>query len=167
MQTLHRVARWLVLFSALLLPLHAVAQDTQAGEFSPSSQNRAAQYFLGDENAIFITVNVWGKVGRPGQYNVPSGTDLLTLLSAAGGPTDRSRLDSVRIVRMVNQREEILDIDVKRYLKTGDLSLIPEMKPGDTVIVAGSALNVVAFVVDMAAKVGILLNAIVLMQRLK
>jgi len=165
LKLLTAVARWLILFSALLLPLHAVAQDGFGG--LESGQSRAAQYFLGDENAIFITVNVWGKVGRPGQYNVPSGTDLLTLLSAAGGPTDRSRLDSVRIVRMVNQREEILDIDVKRYLKTGDLSLIPEMRPGDTVIVAGSALNVVAFVVDMAAKLGILLNAVVLMQRLK
>lgn len=161
------MARWLILFSALLLPLHVFAQDVEGDAAAASSQGRAAQYFLGDENAIFITVNVWGKVGRPGQYNIPSGTDLLTLLSAAGGPTDRSRLDSVRIVRMVNQREEILEVDVKRYLKTGDLSLIPDMEPGDTVIVAGSALNVVAFVVDMAAKIGILLNAIVLSQRLK
>jgi polysaccharide biosynthesis/export protein len=166
LKVLQRAARWLILLSALLLPLHAVAQDSFGDAQDLAARSRAAQYFLGDADAIFITVNVWGKVGRPGQYNIPSGTDLLTLLSAAGGPTERSRLDSVRIVRMVNQREEIIEVDVKRYIKTGDLSLIPEMKPGDTVIVAGSVLNVVAFVVDLAAKVGILLNAIVLMQRL-
>jgi len=130
------------------------------------TRNRAAQYFLGDEDGIYITVNVWGKVSKPGQYNIPSGTDLITLLSVAGGPTDRSRLDNVRIVRLVNQREEILEVDIRRYLETGDQSLIPEMQPGDTVIVSGSAYNVVSNVVDVVAKVGIFLNAVVLAQRL-
>lgn len=160
------VIRFLLLMCALLLPVHAFAQ-VLPGEGDPAGEgSRAAQYFLGDRNAIYITVNVWGKVHKPGQYNVPSGTSLLTLLSAAGGPTSFSRLDNVRVVRLVNQREEILEVDVRRYLKTGDISLIPEIKPGDTVVVSGSAYNWVASAVDVVAKVGILLNAVVLMQRL-
>lgn len=161
------IARALILFSALLLPLHAFAQSAGAALEVDSGGNRAAEYFLGDRNAIFITVNVWGKVTKPGQYNVPSGTSLLTLLSAAGGPSSYARLDNVRVVRLVNQREEILEIDVRRYLNTGDISLIPEIKPGDTVVVSGSTYNWVSNAVDVIAKVGILLNAIVLMQRLK
>jgi hypothetical protein len=165
---LGKLARILILFSALLLPLHAIAQDLNAlrADDAGAEGGRAAQYFLGDKNAIYITVNVWGKVNKPGQYNVPSGTNLLTLLSAAGGPGSYSRLDNVRIVRLVNQREEILEIDVRRYLNTGDISLIPELKPGDTVVVSGSAYNWIANAVDVVAKVGILLNAVVLMQRL-
>lgn len=160
------VIRHLLLLCALLLPFHAFAQELPGPGPAESEGGRAAQYFLGDRNAIYITVNVWGKVHKPGQYNVPSGTSLLTLLSAAGGPTSYSRLDNVRVVRMVNQREEILEVDVRRYLKTGDISLIPEIKPGDTVVVSGSAYNWVASAVDVVAKVGILLNAVVLMQRL-
>ncbi|MFA7331746.1 MAG: SLBB domain-containing protein [Candidatus Delongbacteria bacterium] len=168
MTRLGKLARVLILFSALLLPLHAIAQDvaTPPVDDVGAEGGRAAQYFLGDKNAIYITVNVWGKVNKPGQYNVPSGTNLLTLLSAAGGPGSYSRLDNVRIVRLVNQREEILEIDVRRYLNTGDISLIPELKPGDTVVVSGSAYNWIANAVDVVAKVGILLNAVVLMQRL-
>jgi len=159
-------ARALMLFCALLLPLHLLAQDLDPAYTPDVDGSRAAQYFLGERNAIYITVNVWGKVNRPGQYNVPSGTNLLTLLSAAGGPSTYSRLDNVRIVRLINQREEILEIDVRRYLNTGDFSLIPEIKPGDTILVTGSAYNWVSNAVDIIAKVGILLNAMVLMQRL-
>jgi polysaccharide export outer membrane protein len=160
------VIRLLFMICALLLPVHSFAQALPAEGDPGSEGGRAAQYFLGDRNAIYITVNVWGKVHKPGQYNVPSGTSLLTLLSAAGGPTSYSRLDNVRVVRLINQREEILEVDVRRYLKTGDISLIPEIKPGDTVVVSGSAYNWVASAVDVVAKVGILLNAVVLMQRL-
>jgi hypothetical protein len=166
LKAIHRIARWVILLCAFLMPLELLAQPLADASAGAGFSGRAAQYFLGDENAIYITVNVWGKVRKPGQYNIPSGTDLLTLLSAAGGPSDRSRLDNVRVVRLVNQREEILEVDVRRYLKTGDRSLIPEVKPGDTILVSGSAYNVVANVVDIMAKVGILLNAIVLMQRL-
>lgn len=168
MTRLGQLARVLILFSAFLLPFHVFAQELPGTPVAdPGVEgSRAAQYFLGDRNAIYITVNVWGKVNKPGQYNVPSGTNLLTLLSAAGGPGSYSRLDNVRIVRLVNQREEILEVDVRRYLNTGDISLIPEIRPGDTVVVSGSAYNWIANAVDVVAKVGILLNAIVLMQRL-
>jgi polysaccharide export outer membrane protein len=165
----HRVSMpfWLLLVVLLLRPLELSAQEASPPRVDSFGSNRAAEYFLGDENAIYIAVNVWGKVLRPGQYNVPSGTNLLTLLSAAGGPTGYSRLDNVRIVRMVNQREEILEVDIRKYLETGDFSLIPEIEPGDTVVVSGSAYNWFANAVDVAAKLGILLNAFVLMDRLK
>jgi polysaccharide biosynthesis/export protein len=165
LKIIHRIAHWILLMTACLMPLQVAAQPI-ADAITSDSSGRAAEYFLGDENGIYITVNVWGKVRKPGQYNIPSGTDLLTLISAAGGPTERSRLDNVRIVRLVNQREEILEIDVRRYLKTGDRSLIPEIRPGDTILVSGSAYNVLANVVDLVAKLGIMLNAVVLMQRL-
>ncbi len=164
MKAVHRVARWIILFTACLLPLQLLAQPL-GDAVSAEAPGRAAEYFLGDKNAIFITVNVWGKVRKPGQYNIPSGTDLLTLISAAGGPSERSRLDNVRVVRLVNQREEILEVDVRRYLKTGDRSLIPEIEPGDTILVSGSAYNVLANAVDLVSKLGIMLNAVYLMKR--
>ncbi len=157
--------RILILIAALLLPLHAFA-EMAALQPVPNETNNVAQYFLGDRDGIYITVNVWGKVRRPGQYNVPSGTDLMTLLSVAGGPAENAKLNDVRIIRQINQHEEILDIDIRRYLETGDLSLIPEIRPGDTVLVKGSGWAVVQKVVSAIGQVGIVLNAIVLWQRL-
>ncbi len=156
-------ARILLLVAALMMPVHIAAQE--AGGLM-LDQNRAAQYYLGARNAIHITINVWGQVLKPGQYHVPSGTDLLTLLSAAGGPTDRSRVDNVRIVRRYNQREEILEVDVRRYLKTGDVSLIPELNPGDTIVVSGSVFNLVSRVIGVVGQLAVILNAIYLYQRI-
>ena len=163
---LEHFGRILVLVAALLLPLHVLA-ETQELQVSGSNDGNVAQYFLGDRDGIFITVNVWGKVRRPGQYNIPSGTDLMTLLSVAGGPAENAKLNNVRIIRQVNQHEEILDIDIRRYLETGDISLIPEVRPGDTVLVKGSGWAVVQKVVSAVGQVGIVLNAVVLWQRLE
>ena len=160
---LEPLARVLILFAALMMPVHLMAQE--AGAFVPE-QNRAAQYYLGEQNAIHITVNVWGQVLKPGQYHVPSGTDLLTLLSAAGGPSEKSRVDNVRVVRRYNQREEILEVDVRRYLKTGDISLIPELNPGDTILVSGSVFNMVSRVIGVVGQLAVILNAIYLYQRI-
>lgn len=159
---LNGFARFLMLFAALMLPLQLAAQDLQV---SPA-QDRAAQFYLGERNAIHITVNVWGQVRLPGQYHIPSGTDLLTLVSAAGGPTENSRLDNVRIVRRYNQREEIIEVDVRRYIKTGDVSLIPELNPGDTILVSGSVFNLLTKVVNLVGQAAVFLNAIYLYQRI-
>ena len=156
-------ARILMLLAALLVPLQLMAQDQN---YSVPGQDRAAQFYLGERNAIHITVNVWGQVRLPGQYHIPSGTDLLTLVSAAGGPTENSRLDNVRIVRRFNQREEILEIDVRRFLKTGDVSLIPELNPGDTILVSGSVFNLLTKVVNLVGQAAVFLNAIYLYQRI-
>ena len=91
----------------------------------------------------------------------------MTLLSVAGGPAENAKLNNVRIIRQVNQHEEILDIDIRRYLETGDISLIPEVRPGDTVLVKGSGWAVVQKVVSAVGQVGIVLNAVVLWQRLE
>ena len=39
-----------------------------------------------------IRAYIWGQVKQPGLYIVPDNTDLLTLLSSAGGPTENDKL---------------------------------------------------------------------------
>jgi len=36
---------------------------------------------------------------------------------------------------------QVIEIDVKKYTESGDFSLIPELRPGDTIIVEGSAFH--------------------------
>ncbi|MCD6118059.1 SLBB domain-containing protein [bacterium] len=103
---------------------------------------RAARYYLGTENELLIPVNVWGFVKSPGQYMVPNNTDLLSLLSYAGGPLETAKINKIVIVRSYNNMERtIIPVNVKKYLKTGDERLIPVMKPGDTVIVKGTTFH--------------------------
>ncbi len=129
-------------------------------------QHSAAEYFLGSSrDVLLIKVNVWGRVKHPGQYNIPSGTNLIELLSAAGGPIDNARLDEVRIIRQYNNQEKIILVDIKKYLKTANQAMIPELLPGDTIIVSGSVFHLLASVVTVAYQLSFILNIYYLVSR--
>jgi polysaccharide export outer membrane protein len=149
---------WMVLGMAVLMvfPPSMVAQILA----TPKSQqlSRAAQYYIGTEGELLIKVNIWGRVRQPGQYFVPSNTDLITLISVAGGPAEKSRLDNVRIVRNTESGSEIIIVDIKKYLKTGDQRLIPVLKPEDTIIMSGSIWYVISNVVTVVAQLAIVAN---------
>jgi protein involved in polysaccharide export with SLBB domain len=119
-------------------------------------QNRAAQYILGDRDEILMRVNIWGYVAKPGNYWVPRNTDLITLISFAGGPRDGANLRQVRILREgtappssgatggheandgQKKKVPVLKVDVKRYIETGESESIPVLRGGDTVIITAT-----------------------------
>jgi hypothetical protein len=105
-------------------------------------QNRAAQYFLGSEDELLVPVNIWGFVQKPGQYMVPNNTNLISLLSFAGGPTENARISNIRIVRSSSQTDKkVWKVNVRKYIETADEALIPLLKPGDTIIVKGTTFH--------------------------
>jgi len=105
-------------------------------------QNVAAKYYLGSEEQLLIPVNVWGFVKSPGQYMVPNDTDLLSLISYAGGPLESAKINKIVVVRSYSNRAKaVITVNVKKYLQTGNARLIPVMKPGDTVIVKGTTFH--------------------------
>ena len=104
--------------------------------------NRAAQYYLGMGDELLVPVNIWGFILKPGQYMVPNRTDLISLLSFAGGPSEGAKISNVKIVRSDPKLgNTIIKVDVKKYLKTADQRLIPTLKPGDTIVVKGTTFN--------------------------
>jgi hypothetical protein len=118
------------------------------------------QYYLGQANELLIRVNVWGRVLRPGQYYVPATTDLITLISAAGGPEARSRLTDVKVVRsgLAGAENQVFEVNIKKFLKTGDKRLIPALKPEDTVIVGGSAWQLFTDIMQVMGSVALIAN---------
>ena len=81
-------------------------------------------------------VNVLGGVLKPGVYPMQGRQDLMTALLQAGGPTDRAKLEEIRIVRPGGGGvAETMKIDLKKYLEKGDLASNPALRPGDTVSV--------------------------------
>lgn len=118
-----------------------------------------SKYYLNEANELLIRVNIWGRVQRPGQYYVPAETDLVALMSLAGGPSARSRLSDVKVVREEDTGEQdVMTVNVRKYIKTGDKRLIPDLKPEDTIVVHGSAWQLVADVAQVVGQLAIVAN---------
>ena len=97
----------------------------------------ASQYYLerGTESKLMMKVNVWGAV-----------QDLIGVLSAAGGPADGAKLSKVRLVSNFNGEKQNTMIDLSRCLKKGEVGTLPEIKPGDTIIVPKSRVSFGKFI---------------------
>ena len=147
----------------LILPTLAVAQDTPGliKQPPPAIQRvgQANQYYLGQANELLIRVNIWGRVRSPGQYFVPATTDLITLISVAGGPEDKSRISDVRLVRSGSDgKNEVIIVNVKKYLKTGDKRLIPDLQPEDTILISGSVWQLLADITQVVGQLALAAN---------
>lgn len=131
--------------------------------------NRASQYILGDKDQILIKVNVWGYVQSPGQYLIPRHTDLISLISFAGGPRDGANLTQVKIIRESEatkgadggnghaaSKAPIYTINVKEYLETGRTDLIPTLEAGDTILIPQSFGNKFKNFLGVTSVVGLL-----------
>lgn len=117
----------------------------QQEENKVNSRNTGLNYYLapGTDNQLLIKVNVWGEVLKPGIVEVPDNTDLLTLISMAGGPTENAKLSKVKIKRNFYQNK-ILTVNVKDYVQNGKAEEIPLIKPGDTVIIPRNSFHTVS-----------------------
>lgn len=142
-----------VLSAALLLARPMQAQTS----FSSQEQSRAAQYVLGSEDQVLMAVNVWGFVIKPGQYLVPYDTDLISLLSYAGGPREEAKIKNIKVVRAgKDATAQVIDVDVKKFLESGRSSEIPILRPGDTVIVNGTTFHFVSRFFEFAYRIAII-----------
>jgi hypothetical protein len=92
----------------------------------------------GPENELHIDVQIWGQVFRPGQYSVPDRTDLVGLISYAGGPTEDAKLKKVQVLRPLAPGDRVQEVDLEAFLKSGDPLLIPRLAPGDVVVIPAS-----------------------------
>ena len=73
--------------------IHAQSHHQSIG--GQTNRSSAAQYYLGENDEILVPVNIWGFVRLPGQYFVPNNTDLISLLSFAGGPTEDAKISNI------------------------------------------------------------------------
>ncbi len=157
-----KLTKWaaaLLLFAAACGTLRAQARSAVGG-------GRAAQYYLGTTDQVLMPVNVWGFVNMPGQYMVPLETDLVSLLSWAGGPREDARIKRIRVVRTLAEGDSsvVIDVDVKSYVDTGNLKENPILLPGDTVVVSGTTFYLVSKVFELGFRIAMIVQAIYLAQ---
>ena len=136
-----------------------------------SAYNPASIYLysgtLAGTEQLKIKTYIWGQVQKPGLYIVPDNTDLLTLISSAGGPTENAKLSKIRIIRTTEEGDKVIWVNIKKYLETGNPDLIPILKPGDTVVVSGSTYYAFTKAVDWLAQIAIILSVYVAVSNIK
>ena len=144
----------------ITLALVVICQTASAQEpIDPGTTPGGAQYYvyLGKNWELQINVYVWGRVAQPGMYSVPKTTDLVAVISLAGGPGEHANLKKVKVIRS-NPDPEVMTVNVKDYLHTGRPSSIPVLHPGDTVIVPGNKSHTFANVVNVFSQIAIIGN---------
>lgn len=165
MKAIHSV----FLLTALCVASTAVfSQETS----QPPEENRtaASRYFLGKENEFLMPVNILGPVNKPGQYMIPSETDLISLIAYAGGFRDDARINDVKIVRRLGEQKQpkIIKIDLTKFYTTGDPNLTPPLKPDDTVIIASQkkvAIRTIAEIVRSVSYIAQIIYIYVLIEK--
>jgi len=103
--------------------------------------NADPRYIIDPETGkLSMVIRVWGEVKQPGVTMVPSDADLVSLLSYVGGPTDRAKLDNIRIIRFNDTpgEDRIVYADIEAFLETGEDKYIPRIYPNDTIVVKGT-----------------------------
>ena len=144
-------------FIALIFSTACWAQS----DLAPAIGTSSAYVYSGPSGVtdqLKIYTYIWGQVRNPGLYLVPDNTDLLTLISLAGGPNENAKLARVRIVRSTRFGEEVIWVDLREYIDSGKSELIPIMRPGDTVIVSGTTFYAFSKVADFLSKVVIVIS---------
>ena len=97
-QTFTKMCGYPVKISHQFKPLAIVSLLLLLGAGSLFAQDQG-KYIYGDEQRLQIVVHVLGEVKRPGEYIVPDNTDIVEIISKAGGTTEFSNLGSVFITR--------------------------------------------------------------------
>jgi len=135
-----------LLILALLAGCFALPGTLSAQGLTPDilRTSAASYYYVAKAGELTMQVNIWGFVKNPGRYEVPTSTNLVQLVSYAGGPITDATLDDVTIT---HERGGLVSGDLERSVDLENLSeLGPEdllLYPGDTVFIEhNSWLNV-------------------------
>ena len=132
----------------VLLALTSMAwgqnKNYEIGSMNPQMQHTNGGFYdYSDPTDVNIKVSVWGFVRYPGKYVVPIYTNVLDLLSYAGGPSDNAHLDDLRIYRVFpDSTQKIYKFDINdiwwgEKLESDTLK-IPQLKAGDILSIPGS-----------------------------
>ena len=107
--------------------------DLVIKEYQMSSE----KYISGPDGKVYMNINFWGTGGNSGIVQVQEGIDFASLMSLVGGPTQFSNLKKIRLYRETpdDNGQMVYFVDLTSFLKSGDRSNFPKIKPNDTVVI--------------------------------
>jgi hypothetical protein len=114
-----------------------VSTQTELSTSKQSEQSKPGYFFYAKPFEVTMTVNLWGEVPQQGVYVVSTSTDIIQLLSYAGGPRDKSNLEEVLVYRSSGKKDQkaraLKKINVQDILEGRSESLL--LTPGDMIVV--------------------------------
>ena len=102
-QALALALAWNIGFSSSIVVAAGASRSPQDMLEVKGPQQTAEFIFRNSPRDNLITVQVFGSVNRPGMYYVPEDTDLMKLLTLAGGVVNSGELDEV-VVRKIDAK---------------------------------------------------------------
>lgn len=104
-------------------------------------QNQGAYYDYSDPEGLNIKVSVWGYVKYPGRYIIPHKSDIKDLVSYAGGISDDSYLDDIRVYKILeDSTQQMLQFNYEDLWWNENLDTrltLYRMEAGDVLVVPG------------------------------
>lgn len=90
-----------------------------------------------------LLVNVLGYVKTPGPVNLTGQATVQMAINNAGGLEQGAQLDKIQVRRTIAETGEnkVFVFDYKKYLDSGDLDILPDLEPLDTIFVPASPLT--------------------------
>ncbi|MFL3005267.1 MAG: hypothetical protein ACJZ1R_03785 [Candidatus Neomarinimicrobiota bacterium] len=124
---------FLFFFSCVLNAQSFAENSPPIKEYQISSE----KYISGIDGKVYMNVNFWGTGGNSGIVQVQEGIDFASLMSSIGGPAQFSNLKKIRLYRETPDEngQMVYIIDLTSFLKSGDRSNFPKIKPNDTIII--------------------------------
>lgn len=93
------------------------------------------EFMSGQEaGVVMMKVNLWGAVKKPGIHHIPVKTDLISLMSYAGGPNDNAKIDSVVIKRNQGKLQKKINVDLAQLIHDEDVYDLT-LQPEDIIVV--------------------------------
>lgn len=133
------------------------------------------RYVLGEEKQLEIVVHILGEVQKPGEYSVPDGTNVMELLSRAGGPTEFANLSKVSVTHTLSCGEwaqhggeitvpgtdgpRVVRVNLKAYLHDANPQAVPFLHPGDVVSIAANGRSTWKFAAGIVRDLSVVATA--------
>ncbi len=131
---------FILFFSMIATSAGVIAQVPTQAELATSKQgeqSRPGYFFYAKPFEVTMSVNLWGEVPQQGVYVVSTNTDIIQLLSYAGGPRDKSNLDEVLVYRVGAKKDQkartLKRISVRDILEGRSEPVL--LAPGDMIVV--------------------------------
>ena len=157
----------LFMYQTSLLAGNSESSESNDSNSIPSTLIKD-DYFLSGET-LLIRVHIWGEVSKPGSYMVPDKTNVVELISLAGGPTELANISNIRITHKnpKTPEERIIKVNVNNYLKKNKIEHLSPLKPGDVIYVPHNTKYTWREVVRIIADIAIIANVVYLIYRNK
>ncbi len=85
----------------------------------------------GDAGEDGTAIKVFGEVNNPGTFSLKDGQSVVDIIMRAGGITRYAGVEKIRVINGISPQI----FDLKEYLDSGDVGLLPAIEPGATIYV--------------------------------